>query len=79
MGLIPDYINKNNSQDNKFLDPIYKTPLDLFNICIENKPYQPDIFDIIQKKDYTELVNLTSYDLNKLKRCEFNLKRLLTV
>ena len=62
-----DYINKNNSCDNKFLDPIYKTPIDLFNISIETKPQQSDIFDVIHKKDYTELVNLTSYELNKLK------------
>ena len=48
-------------------DPVFKTKLDLF----ENYNYitdkKEDIFDIIDKKDYTLLVNLTSYDLTKLK------------
>ena len=61
------YINKNNNKDSKFLDPIFKTPLDIFNITMQTNKQQDDIFNIVLKKDYSELVNLTSYDLNKLR------------
>lgn len=65
-----NYINKNNSKDNKFLDPIFKTPLDLFNINIDTKNITNDIFSIIEKKEYNETVKeyiLKTTDINKLK------------
>jgi hypothetical protein len=61
------YINKNNSKDNKFVDPIFRTPIDLFNINLDTCIITEDIFNVIFRKDYNKLVNITSYDLNKLK------------
>jgi len=65
-----NYINRNNSKENTFLDPIFKTPLDLFNINLETKNIYNDIFSVIEKKEYND--NFKEYikktaDLNKLK------------
>jgi len=62
-----DYINKNNDRDNLFTDPIFKTPLDLFELTTNINKKNDDIFDIIDKKNYEELTNLTSFELNKLR------------
>ena len=48
-------------------DPVFKTKLDLFDNYNYITDKKEDIFDIIDKKDYALLINLTSYDLTKLK------------
>jgi hypothetical protein len=50
-----------------FIDPIFKKQLDLFDLDILEKKNEDNIFDIIDKKDYETLVNLTTFDLNKTK------------
>ncbi len=50
-----------------FIDPIKKTPLDLFDLEPSVIKTEEDIFDIISKKDYESLMHITSFDLNKIK------------
>jgi hypothetical protein len=53
--------------DINYLDPVFNTELDMFDLEYQKKEITGDIFDVIHKKDYSALKHITTYDLNKIK------------
>jgi hypothetical protein len=50
-----------------YLDPVFKTELDIFDLLHPIPEHKNDIYDIINKKDYRALTHITTYDLNKIR------------
>ena len=63
---IMEYNLKTKYMDINYLDPVFKTELDVFDLQYLLPENKKDIFDIINKKDYRALTHITTYDLNKM-------------
>ena len=64
---IMEYNLKLKYMDQSYLDPVFNTELDIFDLNHPKLDNKNDIFDIINKKDYRALLHITTYDLNKIK------------
>ena len=64
---IMEYNLKISYIDKDFVDPVFNSELDLFDLHQHRIINKDDIFDIINKKDYEALMHITMYDLNKTK------------
>jgi hypothetical protein len=64
---ILEYNMKMKCMDINYLDPVFNTEVDMFDLEYPQKEVKNDIFDVIHKKDYSALKHITTYDLNKIK------------
>jgi hypothetical protein len=64
---IIEYNTKLKYMDLNYIDPVFKTELDILDLQYPKLEDKHDIYDVINRKDYKALVHITTYDLNKLK------------